>query len=83
MPEVGASLLIECQHKNCHLIAIPMANPDQEALMLRMEGWRIFDGISLTGQPIRVRLCPEHGGGVPQARKPQVLQGQYAFDLDG
>lgn len=75
--------MIECQFEDCHLIAIPMPDPESEKIMLRMEGWRIYDGFSLTGDIVRVRLCPEHGGGVPQARKPKVLEGQDAFDFDG
>lgn len=72
--------MTECQI--CFLIAAPFDDPSIEEVALRAEGWTIFSGRTWTGEIHTMRLCPQCGEKKPQARKPQVLEGQDGFDFN-
>lgn len=72
---------VECQ--NCGLLAAEMRNRSEAEFeaMLRFEGWRIFDGTSLTGKDLHVVLCFQCVEAPAKPRPAKVLPGQEGFDF--
>ncbi len=44
----------------CQLCATVLAGPTENYVRMRgrAKGWRVYDGVSLTGDEVHVRLCP-------------------------
>jgi hypothetical protein len=71
----------ECQKCSYLSLEFKSMPPEEQDAALRFEGWKIFEGTSLTGQPVHVILCPTCSHAPPKPRASKVLEGQDAFEF--